>query len=830
VGFAAVLAAPAVRAERVVLARGGQPAATIVVPAQANERETRAASELQHYVKAICGVELPLTQDGKRVSGTGLYIGRCEPSLDSDVPAKALNPETYALRVRGGRVFFAGRQPTPVYFAVVSFLQENLGVRWFAPGEEWEYVPTGKPGELTVDVKDVVSVPSTSPRIWSGHGWNEDWKTWELRNKVVISEVVPRRQFQNNVYRVFPPSQYGQTHPEYYPLIGGKRWIPSSDGDSAWRPCESNPEVQRLVVEHARQWFDAHPDVDSFSVGMDDISHLCGCENCRAWDPRPDSYEKGEFSDRHYKFVNAIAREIGKTHPDRYIGTLIYSIARKLPETVDQLEPNVFGYITETSAAWWDPALKAADHKLTREWAKRCQHLSRYDYYGFACMTPRVYPHHMAEQVKLDKSLGMEGMYTEVYTFLPHTAPMIYAFAKLQWDAKLDVDDLLGDFYARMFGPAAGTMKRYFALLERSYNTPRPGRRVWEHRDLPAQALTMSEADLDEGFGLLDRAQREADSDRIRQRIGVVEGGLRYGSYPIRTYGLSRQLQGMAVADEPSAQQALQMAPQIARLSHERQRFWEEAARREDLLGETVRGLMNNAYLQTGQAATVEGGSLVAALKALTWYTDKAPDKLAAVLDQVVSTTPEGELVQLVRGWREVFGGAPQNLFANGDFESQAPNVEQPEKDWQTAGAPPGWSVWSRDQRAVRRLAAGQGRSGVAATIRQAASAVYGQSIPVTEGERYLCLAWAKVDPPDRVGGARLVVRYNQKSGEWYEHHEKEPLVALQQGLAGWQPLVLVVTVPEGAARLVVLLHAENQEEGATALFDDVGVYRLPEP
>jgi hypothetical protein len=97
------------------------------------------------------------------------------------------------------------------------------------------------------------------------------------------------------------------------------------------------------------------------------------------------------------------------------------------------------------------------------------------------------------------------------------------------------------------------------------------------------------------------------------------------------------------------------------------------------------------------------------------------------------------------------------------------------------------------------------------------AAAVYGQSIPVNERERYLCLAWARAEPPGRAAGARLVVRYNQQNGDWYEHHEKEPLV-------------LVVTVPEGAARLVVLLHAENQEEGATALFDDAGVYRLPYP
>ena len=44
-------------------------------------------------------------------------------------------------------------------------------------------------------------------------------------------------------------------------------------------------------------------------------------------------------------------------------------------------------------------------------------------------------------------------------TFLPNTAPMIYATARLQVDQTLDVDDLLWDFYAKMYGPAAETME-----------------------------------------------------------------------------------------------------------------------------------------------------------------------------------------------------------------------------------------------------------------------------------------------------------------------------------------------------------------------------------
>ncbi|MCE5241433.1 DUF4838 domain-containing protein [bacterium] len=825
----AVLAAvvPA-HAAKVVLAAKGQPTATIVIPANANDKEKLAAADLQHYVKAVCGVDLPLKTDGKAVAGTGLYIGQCEPTQDSDLPDKSLNPEAYALHVRGGNVFFTGRYPTPTYFAVASFLEGSLGVRWFAPGEAWEYVPTGKPGELAVEVKGIVSVPDTSPRVWSGHAWTDEWKTWNLRNKAVLSEVVPRRQFQNNVYRVFPPSKYAQTHPEYYPLIGGKRWIPPNDKDSYWRPCESNPEVQRLVAEYACNWFSTHPDTDSFSVGMDDVSHMCACDACRAWDPHPDSYEKHQFSDRHYKFVNAIAREIAKTHPDRYVGTLIYSIARDLPETVDRLEPNVFGYITETSALWWEPGRKQADHELTRAWAKRCRHLSRYDYFGMGGCTPRVYPHAMAQQLKFDKSLGFEGMYVEVYTFLPNTAPMIWAFARLQWDSKQDVDKLLGEFYARMFGPAAGTMERYFDLLERSWNTPREGRRGWVHRNLKNQALAMSPEDVDEGFRLLRQAAREAKTDRERERIECLRAALQYGSYPIRAYGMSQQLVKLPVTDEASATQALQMVGEMGQLARERERYWAEAPQRQDLLGETLRGLGDMGYLATAQMPQLEQGGAVAALRALAWVQSHAPDKAEQMLAQIAQATPEAGFGAAISAWVQISRDKPPSLLKNGDFEARATNQQQAEKDWETKGAPEGWSTWSSGGRGTVTLAPGKGRNGtMAAGLTGTTSGTYLQTLPVKPGERYLVVSWAKSDPEDSDSGATLSVRFRQPNGAWHERNDLEPSTRIVPGLSDWQPLLLLVTIPDGAGGMVIMPGASRQAEGATALHDDVAVYKL---
>jgi hypothetical protein len=812
----------------VTLATKGNPAATIVIPEDAHGRLTSAANDLQHYVKAICGVELPIEDDGKQVTGAGLYIGECEVTTEADMPPQGLNPETYAIRVRDGDILFTGRWPSPTSFAVSSFIEDTLGVRWFAPGDLWEYVPQGKAGELTVEVEDVVKVPGTSPRVWSGHAWSPKWNAWNLRNKTILSEVVPRRQFQNNLYRVFPPSKYGKTHPEYYPLINGKRWIPSADNDRYWRPCESNPDVLRLTVEYARKWFDDHPNIDSFSLGMDDISHICGCENCRAMDPHPDSYEKRQFSDRHYKFVNALAREIKTTHPDRYIGALIYWIARELPETVPKLEDNVFGFITETSALWWQEGRKDADHELSAEWTKRCKHLSRYDYFGMGTFVPRVYPHAIAEQIKFDKSLGFEGMYTEVYTFLPHTAPMIWAFAKLQWDHTLGIDELLGEFYAKMYGPAAPIMKQYFDLLEESWNTPRPGREGWVHRNIVRQALSISPEAVDEGMALCQKAINTTGDPDIQARIDIHRAALQYAGYAVKAYGLSQEIMNTGATDEQSAEKVLTLVDALGTMAAEREVFWAEASERQDLLGENLRGFIGKGYLQTGKVGQLERGGFNGAMKALAWYAESGPEKLASVVERLQSSGT-GSVSEMVKAWLWVQGEKPDNLMGNGDFEDAGANTDKPEKDWETEGAPKGWSKWSATPKAKFVVLGGKGRNGSAtASIADAQSSCYLQTHQCKPGEKYLCVCWAKADPADLNCGAKLGIRFRDEKGGWHKRRDLEPTVQITEGQEGWQPLVVMVEIPEGAGSFLVMPGAGGQEEGARVLFDDVALYRLP--
>jgi len=830
----AIAAPSCVQAAPLTLTQNGKPNATIVVQADAPKPVQAAAADLQKYIAKISGVELPLKADGQDVPGITLNVGQTAATRESDLPNAKLNPETYAISQRGDDIYFTGRYPSPTAFAVYAFLQDQLGVRWFAPGDDWEYVPPKRSGNLRVDVKNVVRTPDWSPRIWSGHNWTEDWNAWNLRNKTVQSERVPRRQFQNNMYRVFPPTKYAKAHPEYYPLVNGKRWIPANDTDRYWWPCIGNPEVQRMTVDYMRDYFTKNPDADSFSLGMDDIAYLCSCPLCRKLDANPDDYEKRKFSDRFYKFVNLVAKDLKTTHPDKYIGTLIYHIARELPLQVPKLEDNVFGYITQTSANWYNPETKKADQDLTRAWAKRVKHLSRYDYFGFASFTPRVYPHLMDEEMKFDKSLGFDGMYVEMYTFLPHTAPMMWAFAQLQWDTKQNIDPLLNDFYAKMYPSTTKQMKSYFDLLERSWTTSRPGHTAktghdWEHRNIVKQAVSISAADTKTGLKLLDEAYTAAATPVEKRRIDVARQGLKYASFAIIGYDLAQQLATLNPQNAGQAQTGIKLARELGKLSTEREKYWAQALNQQNLFGANLRGLKGmilgngESYLQTN-ASVLDAPAQSGLSSIIAWYHQNQPAQAAQVTSELLAAFPAGSIADLIRAANWVATSKPTSLVKNGDFENAATNKgPAAQSDWQAEGVPVGWSTWSSLNGGKYGVVAGRNNSkGISVHAPAQDRAVALQNIPVQAGKKYLATVWVKPSRKENAPHTSLSLRLRTSKG-WYTGQGATQATNASNG--EWQQLMLWVSIPEGVTETALMLGTESD---TTAVFDDVAVYEVP--
>lgn len=843
-------------AETITLVENEAPAATIVLPADVGPTIKKAAAELSSYVKRLSGVPLPIRSDGEGVQGTALVLGDKEAPLPAVVPPREQHAlESFSLRVSDGNVYFGGRSPEAVTYAVLAFIEDTLGVRWFAPGQLWEYLPPHKAGELTVQLSSRVVTPDTPTRRIGVMGVPPSWNTWLWRNRArSLTEGIRTDYSANSVHLAFPAEKFGKAHPEYYPLIKGKRFIPliPSSGrldrhDIFW-PCVSNPDVVRTTVDYLRTWFNEHPEEHSLSLGMNDVTRHCHCADCIAMDRGPHAIERDDLTDRTCAFVNAVAGELKKTHPGRYLGMLFYRHLYKPPAKVARLEDNVFGYITCEAASWWgeDGAeLEAADREITRAWARISSlPLSRYEYIGLGTFTPVFYPHAMDRQLKFDLEMGMEGHNIECNTLLPNTAPMVWAFWRLQWDADLDMDALLQEFYSKMFGAAATDMADYYAFLEQVWSTPRPGRQggfLTLSRNVDEQCTAISPEEIREGLSLLDRALAAAKQDEVRKRIEIVKASLRFAEHGVGTYWRAREMRSATVETQAQAEAALAAMAEYGKLIERRVAFWASAEKRRDILGDSIRTFKARRLLMADNLAfgRMDKRALVPlALNVLDWYGKNAPDKIPQAREALDAMALPKSLAMAVKVYGNPSAGA--NLLRNPGFEETgaATRPKDARGDWDHTGAPKAWSVYvippwklglPLSTTAVRT---GAGRNRSKATVFSAGTGgSFISSIPVRPGAVYLGSVWMRGSNPEAAAKTRFILKFRDGAGNLMSRDaEKRVQYDEVHGLVteDWQRLAACITVPRTARSLCVMFGPVRVADGEVA-FDDARLLLVKE-
>ena len=814
-------------AEKIVLAEKNQPQAVIVLPVAPDKKLQLAAADLQQYIKKICGVELKIVNSNKVLPGKGIYVWDNKLLGDSDRLTRKDHPDGYVIKVQNGNVFVYGRTATSTGFGVYTMLQEIFGVRWFAPSEDWEYVPqAATPGSLVVEIKDKKYVPSISPRLWAGHYYTPLLDDWCRRQRVKSNTIKVKGSFANNIYRVFPPQQYAKTHPEYYPLVNGERYLPAP-GEVKWRPCESNPEVQRILVEYIRNYFDKNPDADSFSLGLDDVFHVCYCANCIAMDNKPDDIRKKRFSSRHYKFVNIIAREVGKTHPDRFIGTLIYSPTLMPPVDVPKMEPNTFGFITQNSAMWKNKAIRKRDMDLTAQWAERIPYLSRYEYIGLSCITPRYYPHLLDEAFRYDLKHNFLGMYQEVCTFLPLTAPMVWALSELQWDASKNIDALLDEYMQKVYGDAANEMKVFYDHLEKCWlESPAD---IWIYNNLLNQAKVMTVEQLKQAYTMLQTAYNKTQSPLIKKRIKHTEDSLRYGGYLIEELALARKAESIKLNNSDDAVKVMDMAMDFVKLAAEREKFWAKSMQSDSIFGETLRGQSKRGNLvSNGQISTLEAIMVDSAIAALQLLQKKSPELFTAQLKRI-QQAEKCAFAQTVIAATLPADRKSANLLPNAGFEKAKPT-----------GEPLHWVSWGSvpDKFTVDKKGGRNG--GNAARVNYNVGAAYMHYHQVKPGEKYYAEVWIKGPDSNQssakefslgVSGASiskgtLQFRFKTKDGKWHPNREQEPRINSDFN-GNWKKLRLYCEVPEGAAIMQLSVGGYRIAENSYVLLDDVVLQKI---
>jgi len=159
--------------------------------------------------------------------------------------------------------------------------------------------------------------------------------------------------------------------------------------------------------------------------------------------------------------------------------------------------------------------------------------------------------------------------------------------------------------------------------------------------------------------------------------------------------------------------------------------------------------------------------------------------------------------------------GAATNLLLNADFRA-APKTP--------AALPPGWTAWQDEKNRTGTFAWDETVGSGAARAAKVAWGCFLHGIPVAPGQTFVvqarCRATGATSPA-------LTVRWQTSEHRWTQE-ANDGRFAFRPGAGDWQTAFGVVTVPPGAARLLVLLDVRGQKTDADVCwFDDVEVHRI---
>lgn len=301
---------------------------TIVVASDASAPEQTAAKELQGYVKQSTGAVLPIVSPATAGKGPHLVIGPCEAFRIAcpDVDLSALKHDGIVLRTVGRNLYLAGGQPRGTLYAVYTFLEDTVGVRW------WSSTEKSVPNRPTLKLPNlnVVYVPKLRCREAFYRDAFEGVYAARSRCNGHFENVPPEYGghytllgWCHTFYQLLPPEKYFAQHPDWYSLINGKRRT-----DDA-QLCLTNPEMRAELVKQAMAWIKRDPQAGMISITQNDWGGPCQCQNCQAIVDR-----EGSQSGPILHFVNRVAEEIERHYPDFLVETLAYSYTRKPPASV----------------------------------------------------------------------------------------------------------------------------------------------------------------------------------------------------------------------------------------------------------------------------------------------------------------------------------------------------------------------------------------------------------------------------------------------------------------------------------------------------------------
>ena len=459
-----------VEGDPVPLVEDGASNHVIVLQEGYSPSEYTAATELQFHIEACTGAQILFAEEVPE-EGTPMIVlgmGPVAESLGVAPTAEELGEQGFYTKTVPPHIVIAGTKAAGTMYGVHRFLEQHLGVRWYAPG----VVRTPNRAEVVIPPLDRLVKPAFLWRhtSYKWPGGEEDFRTRQGDNSgsgLEDHEWGTQHYHDGRAHSYFwyvSPDEFFDEHPEYFSEIGGVRQREET------QLCLTNPDVLDIVTKRMLQRMVDKPHARQHNFSQKDRYNYCTCDACNAMNEK-----YGTTGGTQFWFVNELAKRTVPEYPDKLIGTLAYMYTEEPPVGLEMHDNTAVWLCHMYPSCDSHPIATCpnnADYKRRAEaWAEISKHLYIWHYIVDFTHYYNPFPNFraMAEDARFYRDIGVEGIYLQG---MGHSGGggefsllRPYYGMKLLWNPDLDPLAIRKDFLEGYYGAAAPHIESYIEML-----------------------------------------------------------------------------------------------------------------------------------------------------------------------------------------------------------------------------------------------------------------------------------------------------------------------------------------------------------------------------
>lgn len=482
-------------ADELVLSENGGTDYVFVVPDKLPAGNGFVVKDVTGLLSKAIGKPIPVVKASAAPDSKCIYYAIAPKGFDTG----SLGEQEHCVFTEGDNVYLFGEGGNGARYAAYSFLQKDLGFRFFDMRGGMK-IPKGDLRLPAMKARRKFDFRFRALSGGSGTYYQKEptlflFRHGQVRDMQRVLEMnsvhVPKDDLTmcplwcHSMHYFLPPDSKSPTlpwiknrnlpdlkvaHPEYFTMSKeGKRVFNS-------QYCLSNPGCRKLLKERVLEYIrsDVKKAWDIFDVSANDVGgQFCYCPDCQKL-----VKDYGTVGGPVFDFLREFCPEVQKEFPHVSVMTLVYrkSQTQPPPTNVEKLPDNFvpdFAPIDDNFAKDWTHPSNAGTYADLKRWCKLCKDVIVWYYpnpYGGELTPPLGNVERAVNDLFLMKEAGVTGHLWEHNVGVPwhvgFTELQTYVWVRLMNDMSLDWRALADEFIEFKYGAAGPAFKKYWQELE----------------------------------------------------------------------------------------------------------------------------------------------------------------------------------------------------------------------------------------------------------------------------------------------------------------------------------------------------------------------------